>query len=200
MIYVLDLDGTLIDSSARHGALLKAILDDRKVFYPSNIGEEYLEYKRDGNTTFQYLKNKLHLDDCAAKAISREWVNHIEDWKWISLDILYPDSIPFLRNAVNNNTIFYLSCRRSKDSLLKEIEELHIAEYAQKVYVISPEEGYNGKKAIIKRIANEYSDRICVFGDTEIDEKAAKGENCEVYLLNRGFRSKKYWESQSILS
>ena len=39
-----------------------------------------------------------------------------------------------------------------------------------------------------------------LIGDTEIDERAANYSNINVIILNRGFRSKKYWMSLSVMS
>ena len=200
MIYVLDIDGTLIDSSKRHGALLRSLLDERSINYSQEVEREYLEYKRNGNTTMQYLTEVLQISNEESKEITREWVEHIEDWEWISMDVLYDDTIPFLERVSTNNTIYYLSSRQNDNNLKKELVALGLLKYAKEVFVVSPKEGYLGKANVIKNWIKHYQEPIVLIGDTEIDERAANYSNINVIILNRGFRSKKYWMSLSVMS
>lgn len=200
MIYVLDLDGTVIDSSARHGALLKSILDSKNISYPDDFEIDYLKYKRNGNSTFNYLTEVLKCDYTISKKISKEWVEHIEDWEWIVMDELYKDSIPFLNLISNNGVVYFLSSRKSKRILKQELECLEIIKYANRVYVVCPSEGYEGKTRIIKELLKKHNDGILLFGDTEIDYKTAINTGIKKYILNRGFRSKEYWDMQGIKS
>ena len=200
MIYVLDLDGTLIDSTARHGALLKTILDKRGIEYPTDLENDYLRFKRNGQTTVHNLADRLELDYSVSKAVAKEWVEHIEDWEWVSLDVLYEDSIPFLEKVSKTSIIFYLSSRKSHVCLLQELEKLQITRFAEKVFCVSPKEGFQAKSAVLNQIKRVYQERIIVYGDSEIDYKASQSAGCESYLLNRGFRSFDYWNSIGIMS
>ena len=101
MIYVLDLDGTLIDSSIRHGELLRDILNKYNINCSVNFENEYLEFKRNGGSTFYYLQDVMGLSKVLCTEISRKWIEHIEDWKWLLKDILYDDALPFL-NRISN--------------------------------------------------------------------------------------------------
>jgi len=201
MIFVLDLDGTLIDSSKRHGALLKSLLDKRNIKYPQGVESEYLEYKRNGNNTTHYLTEVLRLEDSESNKIVREWVEHIEDWKWITKDVLYDDTIPFLTKIGKNNTIIYLSNRQNEVNLIKELSRLQILQYANYVYVSNPNNGWKGKSQILSNILENHTAlEITIIGDSEVDEKAAYDNGIRVFLLNRGFRSKNYWNSRGLSS
>ena len=85
MYAILDIDGTLIDSSQRHYDVLKDAL------YSVNIKEyecnDYLDFKRDGHTTFDYLSSVLDLPPITAKIVSQYWIDHIEDDSQLSKDI-----------------------------------------------------------------------------------------------------------------
>ena len=200
MIYVLDIDGTLIDSSRRHGALLKSILDNRNIKYEQGLENYYLEYKRNGNTTMQYLTEVLQLGIAESKEIAREWVAHIEDWEWISMDVLYDDTIPFLTAIGENNRIIYLSNRCNKKNLFRELSMLQIQHYAAYTYISNPKNGCEDKSQFLQKIKKEALDEILVVGDSEIDKETAERNNVNVVLLNRGFRSKYYWDKVGAIS
>ena len=49
-----DVDGTLLDSSARHEKLLRDLLAARGLFWPA-AAPDYLRYKADGHSTKAWL-------------------------------------------------------------------------------------------------------------------------------------------------
>lgn len=200
MIYVLDLDGTLIDSSIRHGELLRDILNKYNINCSVNFENEYLEFKRNGGSTFYYLQDVMGLSKVLCTEISRKWIEHIEDWKWLLKDILYDDALPFLNRISKENTIVYLSSRQSITNLFKELNSLCIDRFAKEIFVSNPLDGYKGKEHYLKEIKHMYQDKIVVIGDTEVDAKAANSENCEFIAINRGFRSVIFWNQIGIRS
>ena len=200
MIYVLDLDGTLIDSTARHGALLKALLDNSKIEYPINLEDDYLTHKRNGYSTKHFLQEKLLLNEKQSNEISSQWINHIEDEVWVAKDKLYDDAIQFLESIYSKNMVVYLSSRLREDILLQELDGLKIDHYASGTFVSNPSEGVYGKEKHLKTLKSTHNEQIIMIGDTEIDYHAAINANCDFFVLNRGFRNKQFWDVQGILS
>lgn len=188
-MYVFDLDGTLIDSSARHWMLMVELLHQYGFDTGEEFADEFMRYKRRGNSGYRYLTDVLKISQQCAEEISSEWVKHIEDEKWLIFDTLYDDTIPTLKKI--EGRILFLTIRNNKESLMSELKARGIAIYPIKVLSTGQD-----KAEILKMISDE---KIMV-GDTEIDYRAAVESDCPYYMLNRGFRSKEYWDKQGVAS
>lgn len=200
MIFVLDLDGTIIDSSQRHWFLLKALLKKNNIPIPANIEQDYIEFKRKGNSTKKYL-NLLGLSDELASSISKEWIENIENSKLTSIDVLYEDSMVFLEKLYEKyHKIFYLSNRKSKNNLLDTLNNLNIIKFAYDIIVTAPESGYKQKLDFLHNLKEQSNENIVMIGDTEVDYKAACEADIYYYLLNRGFRNREFWNSYNVKS
>lgn len=198
MIFILDLDGTLVDSSSRHCLVLEEIL----FRYGINGFDccDYLTYKAFGPSTFEYLSLHLGVEKDLAKAISFEWAKSIEDEEKVLLsDRLYSDSIDFLKTiSKNHNTIVFLTCRQSKKVLLKELRSLGIFPYASRIIVCKPNNGASEKNKAVFDLLNGNKDKAVYIGDSEVDLLAAKNNNVIFFPLNRGFRNKLFWDERKI--
>lgn len=198
MRYVLDLDGTLIDSSERHYLLMQQILEKK-----SYDSEEFMRYKADGNSGKKYLTECLKLPEAAALEIMTSWQAQIEEEQWLAYDKLYPDTLEFLDWIKSRDErIYFLTARQRKDAVLDEVKRLGIADYADKICVVSPAEASEQKKAFVKKIQDHCinNDSVYIVGDTENEYQLAKDLSLPYSILNRGFRSKKYWDEQGVLS
>lgn len=199
MICLLDLDGTLIDSTKRHWVLMQKLL---KQYCPDIIGQfdpvEYMQYKADGHSGKQYLTEILHLDDAKAGEVQREWQERIEDEEYLQLDCLYDDTIPFLEaRKEQGDTIVYLTARQSRQGLYSTLDRLEIRDYASQVIVVDPRNAKAGKIAAVRELL-QAGEKMILVGDTENEYAVAQELQVPVYLLNRGFRSKKYWEMHGV--
>lgn len=188
MTYVFDLDGTLIDSSKRHYVLMKRLLVKEGIEIVSNFSKEFLGFKSDGHTGIEYLTNVLGLPKNKAKSIQDEWVDHIEDDSLLELDILYQDALPVLSKI--NEEILFLTVRENKEGLETELGRLGLSKYNTEIIRHG-----ESKATVLKRL-----DECIMIGDTEIDYQASIDKGCKSFILNRGFRSKKYWDSKNVLS
>lgn len=198
MRYVLDLDGTLIDSSERHYLLMQQILDKK-----SYDSEEFMRYKADGNSGKKYLMECLALPEAAALEIMTLWQAQIEEGQWLAYDKLYPDTLEFLDWIKSRDErIYFLTARQRKDAVLDEVKRLGIADYADEICVVSPAEASEQKKAFVKKTQDHCinNDSVYIVGDTENEYQLAKDLSLPYSILNRGFRSKKYWDEQGVLS
>ena len=198
MRYVLDLDGTLIDSSERHYLLMQQILDKK-----SYNSEEFMRYKADGNSGKKYLTECLKLPEAVALEIMTLWQAQIEEEQWLAYDKLYPDTLEFLDWIKSRDErIYFLTARQRKDAVLDEVKRLGIADYADEICVVSPAEASEQKKAFVKKIQDHCinNDSVYIVGDTENEYQLARDLSLPYSILNRGFRSKKYWDEQGVLS
>ena len=199
MTYLLDLDGTLIDSARRHWVLMEKLL---RQYCPdkaeSFAAAEYMQYKADGHSGKQYLTEILHLDEAKAGEIQKEWQEHIEDEEYLALDRLYDDTIPFLEEQKEKgDTIIYLTARQNRQGLYASLDRLDIRQYASRVIVVDPRNAKAEKIAAAQELLQAGEDLILV-GDTENEYAVAQELQLPVYLLNRGFRSKNYWETHGV--
>lgn len=189
MTFVFDLDGTIIDSSSRHHILMKELLSDNGISTASDFADEYMKFKADGNSGKRYLTSVMGLDEQTASSIQNEWIRRIEDESLLCFDELYPDALNTL-NKIEDNIIF-LTIRSNEEGLRNELKRLNIDNYP--VVVLS--HGMN-KADALRKIDGD----LTIVGDTEIDYQAALDVNADFYILNRGFRSKEYWDKRDVPS
>ena len=207
MIYILDLDGTLIDSSERHYRLMEMLLKEyvpdvleRKTFLPA----AFMQYKADGNSGKKYLLECMGIEEKKADCIMAAWQQQIEEEQWQRLDRLYPDTKKFLERIRQEGAdIYYLTARRKKTELFEELERLEIAEYPKEVKVVQPFHAFEEKKNFVRALmasVDAVKEQFFVIGDTENEYQLAKELLLPYGILNRGFRSKRFWDQKEIVS
>lgn len=185
-----DLDGTLIDSSVRHIVLLKDLLSAYFSVVPFSV-EDYLDRKTDGINTKTYLFEK-GIDRVTAQMIAAAWAEHIEDDNYLETDTLYSDALPFLRaQKSSNRRVVFVSARKNETALQDTLERLQILKFADQLIIVSPSHAAQNKELQIKPIARLGD---CFIGDTEVDIECATAVGLQGFALNRGFRSKAYWD------
>ncbi len=190
MIYVFDLDGTIIDSSRRHWLLMEKLLGEAKLA-DGWSPRRYMEFKGEGHSGKEYLRQIMRLDDRQADDIMKEWVEHIEDEEWLIYDDLFPDVNETLPQL--SSKIVLLTLRNNADGIKNELIRLNLDCY--ETYVVNKA---NQKGTILKELVE--ADRCAVIGDTEVDYEAGIAAGCDTYVLNRGFRSKNFWDRRGITS
>lgn len=190
----IDLDGTLIDSKVRHISVLQNVLDEYDI---NNVSiYNYVRYKSDGFSTKNYLENELQLDPTMAEKIYLRWVELIESDEEISKDVWYEDTFSFLSFLKKNEyLISIVSARKNENGILKFIEKSTFSGLLNEIIIVSPAEAKKNKK---KYILQNLGDINIVVGDTEADY--VEDVRIRNYLLNRGFRSEKYWRERNIKS
>ena len=199
MIFVLDLDGTLIDSSKRHYVLMKKILEKKapEILFDS---EDFMNYKALGNSGKKYLISKLGLSQELSDEIMEEWRSNIENEEYMAMDELYPDTIQFLDALTRKGyPIIFLTARNNRKNTIKQLENLNISGYADMVYVVSPNRATEEKIEIIMTYLEIGKEPIIV-GDTENEYDTAYAAGINYFILNRGFRSKEYWNKRDVIT
>lgn len=195
MKIAIDLDGTLLDSTLRHAQVLRFALNNFSIKTIHFFDEEFLKYKANGFSTKAFCLNVLQLPERVAVAVSEFWIDNIEQENFLILDKLYSDSKNFL-NALSNVAILYLvTARNNKTGFVGEINRLNIASFFQKMQVVAPFNASHEKRDFF--LENHID---LVVGDSEVDLYAAEGANIASCILNRGFRSKRFWDSHNVHS
>lgn len=190
----LDLDGTLLNSKKRHEIVLRDILLRRQL--DTDISD-YLEYKADGENTKSYLKSKKQLDERIAVDIAEEWTKNIELDSYLCFDSWYKDSEEFLSELKKYGfSLILITARSNENGLRRFLDESEQTRYFDNIVVVSPIGANRNKSSFI---SDNLGDTNIVVGDTEGDCIEIDGR-IDLYLLNRGFRSKKYWSKHKIRS
>ena len=164
---------------------------------PPNFASSFMEYKRDGHNGRAYLTDVLGLNGQLADSISSEWKKNIEDESLLVFDTLYEETISILLSIHETSIrVVYLTVRNNRKCLNEELVRLRIRGYADEVIVLSQGTGKTDELIRIRNI----SDDVIVVGDTETDYDAAMAASVRCYILNRGFRSKAYWDRRGVNS
>lgn len=190
----IDLDGTLIDSKARHISVLHKAL--RKYCSNNLCIDDFLRYKADGYSTKDYLEKKLQIDSTLIEKIFLKWVEMIELDEEIMKDVWYDDALDFLTFLKTNGfQVIIVSARKNREGVLKFIEKSKVNRLLDEIMIVSPIEAKTKKK---EYILHNLGDINIVIGDTEAD--CVEYTKITNFMLNRGFRSKNYWENKKMKS
>lgn len=190
----IDLDGTLIDSKARHILVLHKAL--RKYFSDDFCIDNFIKYKANGYSTKDYLQKELKIDSVLIEKIFLSWMEMIELDEEIFKDVWYDDALDFLTFLRKNKyQIMVVSARKNQEGTLKFIERTKMNKLIDKITIVSPIDAKNCKNGCV---LHNLVDINIVVGDTEIDY--VEDVRVTNFMLNRGFRSKKYWENKKIKS
>lgn len=188
----IDLDGTLLDSSRRHTVLLKEILKNQNIELNTS---DYMTYKRIGGSTKDYLINK-GIDSKITNEICNKWVNNIENIRLLKLDKLYKDSKEFLEKYYKKYNLILITGRSNKKNTKIQIDELGISKFFKKIEIIKPTKNISEKKT---KLTQKHKCFV-IIGDTETEKNVSDNLKIIFFPINRGFRSKKYWDNLNIFS
>lgn len=191
-----DVDGTLLDSSARHVVLLRDLFRAQGLAWPA-AAPDYLAYKADGHSTRAWLLEAGLTEEQAADLAAR-WQERIETPPYLALDRAYPDAIPFLQAVRRQgNAVVLISARQDADALRQTLERCGLLPLVAELLVVLPVHAADEKAA---RLRGKINPGDVMVGDTEADINAARQLELPCYLLDRGFRSRRYWQRQGIES
>lgn len=188
---LVDFDGTILNSFDRHQILLETIIKNKKV----NINiKDYLESKRLGISTKEYLLKK-GVNPILIDEINKDWIKNIENPEMLKYDFLYKDTLSFLIKTSKKNDLILVTARSNKKNTLDQIKKIKIEKFFKKIYVIKPNKNIPDKIKIAKK-----HNCFAIIGDTEIEKKVSDELKINFFCLNRGARSKKFWDNSKISS
>jgi phosphoglycolate phosphatase len=167
---VFDLDGTLIDVSRRHHSVYTKVISEI-----GGIPLPYSEY-------WEMKKSKVRIEDILQKSsvsknlvsdFSNKFQELIESPSYLELDQLFPFSLPTLEKLSRDYQLFLISFRFSKEECIKELMQLKLDSFFEKIEISK-----NGKDPIITKteILKRFNDSnsTIMIGDTEADILSAK--------------------------
>ena len=176
-----DLDGTLLDSRARHVTVMNEVLRRHGIALDVR---DLVAYKSSGRNNVDYLTSKGVAPDVAAE-IQQEWSAAIESPATLAQDRLYPDASALLAHYDGWRRIL-LTARADAAALDEELRRLGLRDRFDEVIVVPP-----GKSASAAKAAALRERRAVVFyGDTRSDREAAVSADVPFEFRENGFHAR----------
>lgn len=190
----LDLDGTIINSTKRHGELLFNVIKSIDNNFDKSELDDYLAYKRNGYSTRQYLSYK----GCNnIEHINSKWIDNIESPAYLKMDELYDFSYEFLETTSKKYLLYLVTARKSEQGVADLLNKFNLAEFFTEIIIVKPGQDAANRKA--EKTIDKSIDYV--IGDTETDYKWANLIKVSFFAVNYGFRSKEWWDrSYNIMS
>ena len=185
-VMAFDWDGTLLDSRLRHVLVMQDILKKYGIKLDTS---DLIEYKRHGKNNVGYLISKgLSLE--LANKIQCEWIQHIEDDKYLLTDVLYDDTQKRLRELSKDCNLILVTARNNEEGCRRQIKSLGVDVFFKQIFVVASHKD----TAKLKSIILSQNDVSVFVGDTASDAKAAKLAGIKFQFHENGFHSKELTE------
>lgn len=185
-----DLDGTLLDSRQRHIKVMEDILKKHKIDLSA---EKLVIFKSEGFSNRDWLLSHNVLQE-EVEDIVREWIENIEASYYQQFDVLYPRTIPLLKQLSKNNDLYLITARNNRKLVYEKLQELGILTYFNDVCVVDPLDNPALKKS---NFIQKYKIDAMI-GDTEVDFNAALVAGIKFYATIDGFRSERFWKKYDV--
>jgi len=180
----LDVDGPILDVSARYYAVHQAIAGD-------SISRDFFwEQKRAGMGGREIVEhNGLAV---SPDEYSRRWVAEIEAPQHMHLDVLQPGVLDAMHALRDFAEVAFVSLRQDGEQLREQLIGLNVATRDDIVLTASPLEGH-GPELKIDRIQRRYRSLDpddAIVGDTRIDLEAGKALGIRTIGVTCGIRTR----------
>jgi len=186
-VAVLDLDGTLLDTAARHYAIYCLITQSAQI-QPLPL-EVYWRYRREGSTNLEVLiQNGLKSSN--RRFAQSTWLKHIETIEMLKLDRLFPGAKKWLKKQRGRVEFVLVTLRSNAQTLETQLEWLGISSYFRKVLVIPHQTDATRAKAVAV-MKNVEGGILAWVGDSEVDINAARQIGVKPIGVSAGIRTKK---------
>jgi phosphoglycolate phosphatase len=167
---VFDLDGTLLDVSARHHHVYSTVCSslggrplDRAAYW-------HLKRQRTGLTEILVLSG---LSDAELTAFEAAFAELIELPDNLGFDVLFPETVPVLTRLATTYRCTLVSLRRSPTALRAQLAVLALTPFFEAIETAAPGVDPAFEKARLIRKTVPADDPAVVIGDTEADVAAA---------------------------
>lgn len=167
---ILDLDGTLLNTSFRHYAVYRLVA--------CNAGIEPLQFSDYWRLRRAGLSNMVVLLQGGLPNSKRDiaksmWLKHIESMTMLKLDKMFPGVLEWLQKRVKNVKFILSTLRSNPQALEIQIKLLGLTDYFEQIKVIPHQANPSSAKA--SSILDDAPDKILGWvGDTEVDMDAAR--------------------------
>ena len=184
-VVAFDLDGTLLDSRARHGVVLQDILSKYEIELDTS---DLISFKREGKNNISWLESK-GVDAVLARQVQKEWIEHIESPEYLVLDRLYEDSEELLQEYDGCKRIL-ITARSQENAVREQVKLLGLEPWFDEVFVVPSCETTSQLKADVLKEQNA----LLMIGDTKSDAEAAHKAGIGYRHIDHGFHSRTFVE------
>lgn len=176
-----DLDGTLIDVSARHYSLYRSVMTELGV--EALPRDEYWRHRRAGESTIDLLSATPGVD---VERFTEAWMEGIERPDWLALDEPYEGAIEIIKALQPEHELVLITLRRDRVALMDQLDALELEPYFTNVICHGPE--LVRGKHLLRGVA-ELTPGGYAVGDTEADIELAAETGRRAICLSYGVRS-----------
>jgi len=183
-ILFLDLDGTIIDASARLYHLHQDILKNMGFITPYSL-EEYLALKRKRTperVIISFIKESELRD-----SYLQQRKNQMEDWVYLMKDELFPWSRIVLEQLRQHNILILCTRRKNADLLRRQLQHLGLGDVFHDCIV-----SVDAKAEKIKAHPQFKKEKSTIIGDTEDDIETGKLLGIKTIAVLSGYRNKEF--------
>ena len=186
MMVLFDLDGTLIDITNRFYSVYCDIMD--RYNKPKLTFLEYINCRKRHVSTKSILSKTTNIEDFYTDFI-KERNGILESERYLKLDKLYPDSYETLDKLYGNNKMILVTLRMNKINTIKQLKNLSIHSFFNKILIGNHFGDWNTKYDLIKNYhPNIINENAIIVGDTEVDINAGKKLSIKTCFKQGGMR------------
>jgi phosphoglycolate phosphatase-like HAD superfamily hydrolase len=196
MLFI-DLDGTILDVTARHYATYLEVLSMADMRGAPIPQKEYWGLRREAKPLEELLKMS-RLFPTKLKTFMERFEQRIETPEMLALDTVRTGTETALGKLYTKTPIILITQRKDPGNLESQLASLKIRKYFAEVLSGAPDKGrrvdkdarWKHKAGLIRARYRMLPTEALYIGDTETDVKAAKSVGFEVHLLEGGHRTK----------
>ena len=185
---IFDLDGTLIDVSARHYSLYRSVISEQGI--EALRPDDYWRHRRAGESTIDLLAATPGVD---IERFTEAWMEGIERPDWLALDEPYEGAIEIVKALQPEYELVLITLRRDRVALMDQLDSLRMRSYFRVVICHGPE--LVGGKHLLRGVG-ELTPGGYAVGDTEADIELASETGRRAICLSYGVRSGCYLASR----
>lgn len=177
-----DLDGTLLDSRQRLFTLFCDLTEQNILDF-----DQYWDMKRSMVDHRTILSENLKYSDSKILKFQSDWLNQIEEIRYLDMDIPFTFTKNVLEKLTENNQLFVVTARQKRNGVDHQLSNLNLESYFQDILVT---EGQKSKTQLIFDACGNLSENDIVVGDTGLDVLTAKELKCRSVAVLSGFRNR----------
>lgn len=190
---ILDLDGPILDGRFRHYQCYSDILTEHN-YSPVQV-DQYWDMKR--NRINRYIQLAASGAETFYDDFFLNWMQKIEQIKYLSLDLLQKGSFKTLSNWKSQGISLVLATmRHNSENLNWQLNQLNIMSLFDEVIAVGgADSGKVKAEHVLARVKGIKSHNAIWIGDTEIDVDAARYLGLDVCLVICGLRTAEFLET-----
>jgi len=186
-IIVLDLDGTLLDISARHYAVYSLITQAVQI-QPLSF-TAYWQRRRRGSSNLEVL-SESGLRNEYRKLAESIWLKYIESLEMLRLDEMFPGVLAWLQAWDDMVEFALVTLRSDAGALGAQLKWLGLSPHFRHVLIVPHQASAARAKAVAVK-ENIHSEILAWVGDSEVDIQAAQHIRVRAIGVSSGMRSAK---------